>query len=203
MIPITRFFWKIYTECLLCIFGVLAVVCCLIFWLVDQDTRERGEQALLANAAMVKEMARPYLQGHMDALLADRLSELAIRNEMRFTVLASDGSVLLDTDQDPMSMPNLATRHEIYAARVVGLGRTMKYVKARDELATFIAVPVRGEQGELLGYVRSFGYISATREGSGTDVRTDLIVLVLISGLALAVAVGPLLGTYLTFRRVA
>ncbi len=203
MISITRFFWKRYTECVLCIFGVVAVVCCIILWLVDQDTREKGEQALLANAMVVEEMVRPYLQGHSDASLADRLRNQAIKAEMRFTVLASDGTVLLDTEQDPVSMGNQATRHEIYAARVVGLGRSMKYVQARDELATYIALPVRGEQDEFLGFVRSFGYISATREASRNDSKTDLLVFVLIAGLALAVAVGPLLGTYLTYRRVA
>ena len=203
MTPFVRFFLKLYARCVTCIAVAAAVACGSIIWLVDQDTRESGQQALRSSTAQATKLVRPFLEGRNDRPVAEILARLAERTDMRFTLAGSDGAVLVDTEQNPALMDNVFKRQEIHAARVLGTGLSTKYVAERDELAAYVALPVYGSNGALLGYVRGFTHIPARYAAAQGDRKSDLVALILIGGLALALAVVPVLGTYFTFRRMA
>jgi len=198
-------FWRLYARCAVGVCATAALACVLIFWLVDRDVRERGarEQALLTQAHMLKEMATPLLDGHPNASLAARVRTLAARSDMRFTVIAPDGTPLLDTERDPGTMGALRDRGEIRAARTVGLGRSRQYVEERNEWAFYLALPVYDQDNALIGYVRSFGYVPYAHADPGEDRRFRWAFLAILAGMTLALALWPLLGTYFTFRRIA
>ncbi len=203
MTPFTRFFWKLYARCVTCIAVAAAVACGAIIWLVDQETRESGQQALRANTAQAAKLVRPFLEGRRDRPVAEILGRFAERTDVRFTLAGSDGAVLVDTEQDAALMDNVFKRQEIHTARVFGMGLSSKYVAERDELAAYVALPVYGSDGALLGYVRGFDHIPARYGAAQGDRKSDLVALILIGGLALALAVAPVLGTIFTFRRMA
>ncbi len=203
MTPFTRFYWKLYARCVGCIAFVAAAACVSILWLVDQETRETGEQALRSSTARAVDLVRPFLEGRSDSRLATSLHQLAEGTDTRFTVVGRDGTVLLDTEPSSGDMGNLLKRQEIYAARVLGTGLSTQYLKERDELAAYAALPVYGNDGTLLGFVRGFAHIPVRYAAGQGDRKSDLLALILISGLALSLAVLPLLGTYFTYRRMA
>ncbi len=203
MTPFTRFYWTLYARCVGCIALVAAAACVSIIWLFDQETRETGEQALRASTARAVSLVRPFLEGRGDAAAATGLSQLARETNTRLTIVGRDGTVLLDTEQSPGKMENLLKRQEIQAARLLGTGLSTQYVKERDELAAYAALPVYGSGGALLGFVRGFAYIPVRYAASQGDRKSDLLAFILIGGLALALAVLPVLGTYFTYRRMA
>ncbi len=203
MSPFTRFFWKLYARCVTCIAVAAALACGGIIWLVDQETRESGQQALRANTAQAAKLVRPFLEGRSDRPVAEVLGRFADRTDVRFTLVGSDGAVLVDTEQDAALMDNVFKRQEIHAARVLGMGLASTYVAERDELAAYVALPVYGRDGALLGYIRGFDHIPARYGAAQGDRKSDLVALILIGALALALAVVPVLGTYFTFRRMA
>ena len=183
MTPFTRFYWTLYARCVGCIALVATVACVSIIWLFDQETRETGEQALRASTGRAVSLVRPFLEGRGDAAVVTGLRQLA--------------------EQGPGRIENLLNRQEIHAARLLGTGFSTQYVKERDQLAAYAALPVYGSAGALLGFVRGFAHIPVRYAASQGDRKSDLLALILIGGLALALAVLPVLGTYFTYRRMA
>lgn len=198
-------FWRIYARCAVGVCAAAALACLLVVWLVDKDAGERGvrEQALLTQAHVLKEIAKPLIRGHSDPALNARIRKLAARTDMRVTVIARDGTPLLDTERDPSTMRTMRNRAEIRAARAVGLGRSRQYIEERDEWAFYVALPVYDQEKALMGYVRTFGYVPYAHSDPGEDRRFRWAMLAILAGITLALALWPLLGTYFTFRRIA
>jgi two-component system phosphate regulon sensor histidine kinase PhoR len=88
-------------------------------------------------------------QGILDAL-TKRLGE---QTDTRFTIIAVDGTVLGDSEEDPATMENHATRPEIRDALSIGLGESTRYSTTLEQKMMYIAVPI-SHQGELLGTAR-------------------------------------------------
>jgi two-component system phosphate regulon sensor histidine kinase PhoR len=71
----------------------------------------------------------------------------------RVTIIAPDGTVLGDSEEDPASMENHADRPEIQEAISTGYGQSTRYSSTLQQMMTYVAVPV-SYQGEFLGVVR-------------------------------------------------
>jgi two-component system phosphate regulon sensor histidine kinase PhoR len=85
----------------------------------------------------------------LDAL-AKRLWE---QTDTRVTIIAPDGTVLGDSEEDPAAMENHATRPEIRDALSTGLGESTRYSTTLGQKMMYVAVPV-SHQGEILGIAR-------------------------------------------------
>jgi two-component system phosphate regulon sensor histidine kinase PhoR len=85
----------------------------------------------------------------LDAL-AKKLGE---EIDARITIIALDGKVLGDSDEDHSSMENHATRPEVRDALASGLGESTRFSTTLGEQMMYIAVPIRNE-GEILGVAR-------------------------------------------------
>lgn len=84
----------------------------------------------------------------LDAL-AKRLGE---QTDTRITIIALDGTVLGDSEEDPATMENHATRPEIRGALNTGLGASTRYSATLGQTVMYIAVPI-SHQGDVLGIV--------------------------------------------------
>jgi two-component system phosphate regulon sensor histidine kinase PhoR len=82
--------------------------------------------------------------------LAKRLGQ---EIEARVTIIARDGTVLGDTDEDPATMENHAGRPEVIDALSTGLGESTRYSTTLERMMLYVAVPV-SYQGEILGVAR-------------------------------------------------
>jgi len=85
----------------------------------------------------------------LDAL-AKRLGE---QTGTRVTIIALDGTVLGDSDEDPATMENHADRPEIRDAMDTGFGESTRFSITLGQKMMYIAVPI-SQQDEVLGIAR-------------------------------------------------
>ena len=88
-------------------------------------------------------------KGVLDAL-TKRLGE---QTDTRVTLIALDGTVLGDSEEDPAIMENHATRPEIRDALSTGSGESTRYSTTLGQKMMYVAVPI-SHQGEVLGIAR-------------------------------------------------
>ena len=73
--------------------------------------------------------------------------------DSRITIVAIDGTVLGDSEQDPATMENHATRPEVRAALDGHLGESTRYSTTLRQRMMYLAVPISHE-GEIIGVAR-------------------------------------------------
>jgi two-component system phosphate regulon sensor histidine kinase PhoR len=108
---------------------------------VDDDFRDRIEDNLRAEAAIVRNGVLPLLQsGASDAEIDNLAKQLGAETGIRITVIAADGRVLGDSDVQPALLDNHATRPEVQAALSAGEGRSRRDSDTVDEPLSYVAV---------------------------------------------------------------
>ena len=85
----------------------------------------------------------------LDAL-AKRLRE---QTDIRVTIIAVDGTVIGDSEEDPATMENHATRPEVRDALHTGSGESTRYSTTLGQKMMYVAVPI-SHQGEVIGVAR-------------------------------------------------
>lgn len=73
--------------------------------------------------------------------------------ETRITIIAVNGTVLGDSEENPADMENHYSRPEVHDALNTGLGESTRYSTTMGNRMMYVAIPVT-HQGELLGVVR-------------------------------------------------
>jgi two-component system phosphate regulon sensor histidine kinase PhoR len=73
--------------------------------------------------------------------------------ETRVTIVALDGTVLGDSEEEPATMENHANRPEIVDALAIGVGESTRYSTTLGQKMMYVAVPI-SYQGEILGVAR-------------------------------------------------
>ncbi|MBZ0269891.1 hypothetical protein K8I85_17200, partial [bacterium] len=113
----SRVFWKIVPSYALVVGATALVVGIGVGRRVERNTLREVESRLEEGVAALREVAaaRPAdLQG-----VVRRLGE---GTDLRYTVIAPDGTVRADSDHEPATMDNHATRPEIREAAATGAG---------------------------------------------------------------------------------
>src|SRR6478735_5745809 len=106
-------FWRLalaYTLLLLAAVGLFDLV---VLGRVERYNLDRVEADLRVRAILVNEAGR----GGDPKSLKDRVKALRTDTGMRVTLVADDGRVVADTDQDPLQMENHLSRPEVTQAR--------------------------------------------------------------------------------------
>ena len=147
-------YWKITIPFTLI---VLAGMSILGFYMVDSvrstqinhlKSQLTNEARLVANISMPS-FTDPGKQTDLDTIAKTTGKEI----QARVTVIAKDGTVLGDTEQNPLTMENHATRPEVVEALASGMGQATRYSATLHENMMYVAVPVKN-QGEVLGIAR-------------------------------------------------
>ncbi len=112
----SRFLWKLFAG-----YAVLIVLTAVaIAWLqadrVEQQVIADATRALVRDAEFLERIAAPKLASGEGAGLQAMLTALARPTGERFTIIAPDGRVLAETQEDPERLNNHAGRPEILAA---------------------------------------------------------------------------------------
>jgi two-component system phosphate regulon sensor histidine kinase PhoR len=79
--------------------------------------------------------------------------KLGAEIETRVTIIALDGTVLGDSEEDPVTMENHANRPEIVDALAAGIGQSTRYSTTVGHRMMYIAVPI-SYGDEMLGVAR-------------------------------------------------
>lgn len=88
-------------------------------------------------------------KGNLD-VLAKKLGD---QIGARVTLIALDGTVVGDSDEDPSVMENHATRPEVRDALASGFGESTRYSTTLGQKMMYVAVPIT-DKGEVLGTAR-------------------------------------------------
>lgn len=88
-------------------------------------------------------------KGNLD-VLAKKLGD---QIGTRVTLIALDGTVVGDSDEDPSVMENHATRPEVRDALASGFGESTRYSTTLGQKMMYVAVPII-DKGEVLGTAR-------------------------------------------------
>ncbi|MCF7864448.1 MAG: cell wall metabolism sensor histidine kinase WalK, partial [Kiritimatiellales bacterium] len=128
----------------------------------------------------------------------------------RFTVIASDGKVLGDSDENPDLMEYHGDRPEVRQALGGSQGIHRRYSRTVKQEMMYIAVPLKNENGEILCAVRAALPMTAIK-GELNKMTSQVVVAALVTGLlAMAVCIvvvrritAPLLGMSSAARKFA
>jgi two-component system phosphate regulon sensor histidine kinase PhoR len=146
--------WRItfpFVLLILIIMGILGA------YLVNSTRNQQLDnlRAQLENEARITaEASLPgFLSPDREQILSDIARKLGEQINTRVTIIALDGTVLGDSEEDPTTMENHSARPEIMDALNKGMGESTRYSTTLAEKMMYVAVPV-SHQGEVLGIAR-------------------------------------------------
>jgi len=186
-----KLLWHLFPSYLLITAIALTAVSWYSFDSVRRFYLEETATALTARARLLEERARP-LTGRSDADALDSLAkELGAAVSTRITVIAPDGVVLADSEEDPAVMDNHGDRPEIVQALTGEVGKSSRYSYTLQTNMMYVAVPISAETG-IAGVVRTAVPLTAVEEQLRA-VRTRialaaLFLLVFSAAVSLAVS---------------
>lgn len=108
--------------------------------------------------------------------------------QARVTIIASDGTVRGDSEQDPATMENHSTRPEVVAALASGTGEATRYSATLHENMLYVATPIT-DQGQTMGVARVSLPLTAV-EQSVNNARAAIISAIAIAAVLVVVATG-------------
>src|SRR5262245_49715253 len=135
----TRFAWKLYTGYAVLLFGSIVLVCLVVNWGMSREIWQEASHGLHQQAILLQDMARTVLREPDNTALQQRLHQLGVLLQMRFTVIRADGTVTADSAEDPTRMDNHAERPEVLAARTQGHGLAVRASHTIGERMLYLA----------------------------------------------------------------
>lgn len=142
-----------------------------------------ASEALLASEIVGDQILSGNTSDELDAL-ARRWAE---KLNVRITIIAADGVVIGESDEDRSQMDNHLTRPEIIQAQTDGKGVSTRYSRTLGDYLMYVAVPVLID-GAQTGFVRIALPLGEVEENITTLQRTLLVATLLISLAALVLA---------------
>ena len=146
-------------------------------------------------ARLTAEVAAAENESGLESLdaVADRLGE---RINARVTIIAPDGTVLGDSEEDPALMDNHANRPEVIAALASGVGESTRFSITLGTSMMYVAVPVSAG-GRTVGIARVALPLTAVEEFAN---RATMGVVLAVAVTAVAAGAAAWLVTRLMTR---
>lgn len=149
----TTYFWRnylIYLVLLLLATGVTGFLQALDIGRIEtrEDTARLEAQLSLLSTAGIAPLSSQDMP-----MLRELAANVATDSSLRVTMISADGTVLVDTMEDPDLMQNHLSRPEIQMALTRGIGEVERYSNTVNKNFVYRALPVRSD-GEVLGFVR-------------------------------------------------
>ena len=164
----------------------LAVVAAAVPGIATQHEIDVLGARLAAEAALAGDLSRDlFVRPDADALdlLAKRISSDA---SVRVTFVATDGTVLGESDEDRRTMENHAMRPEIVPALAGGEGRAVRHSATVGRDLLYVAVPVRG--GERIVGVARLALPLVAVDALAAGLSLSLLAAAALAGLAALIA---------------
>ena len=177
----TQLFWKLFLPFAALL--VFAVGVCLSFVSYRQEDQlySQVEEQLQAAALLVADRLQPQWAEGRSAELQEGVRRLGAVTKNRYTLVAVDGKVLADSEQESLegvlAMDNHLNRKEFIAAKTSGKGTDIRRSATLGITFLYYAVPTT-ENGDILGYVRAARPVEAIK----AEVRAIRQVLWIMGG---------------------
>ena len=186
--------WTVYPYYLIIILGSLALTA---WYASNQMTRlyyEETTSVLETRAQLVERQVARLITQDDRAAIQKLSSELGALSGTRITVVGADGTVLGDTDENPVAMESHGARPEIATAYHGQTGVATRYSNTLQRTMIYVAIPVTVD-GVIIGAVRTSQSFTAVQQALDELYRRFLIGGIVIALLATIVS-------YLVFRRL-
>lgn len=191
----SRFLWKLYAGYALLILLTTGLIGSLVAARIESETLADTDRRLQSESILLRDLAKSGLADPAAVQLQERVRTLGQETSTRFTILRGDGLVLADSEENPAVMDNHGDRPEVLAALDTDLGTSTRFSKTLHQRMRYLALPIKDEQGVVLGYSRAALALTVL-----TERLSQLRNVVLVSAFV-ATAVALLLG-FLHARRV-
>ncbi|MFQ5702741.1 MAG: ATP-binding protein [Gemmatimonadales bacterium] len=186
----SRFFWKLYASYAALILIAVVTAGIPISRHIERETIDETQRFLREQALLLRALAVPSLE-HPSASAQQRVRELSRGLGTRLTIVASDGTVLADSEREPAGMDNHLNRPEILAAADSGSGTAVRFSTTVGRETMYHAVEVRNDSATV-GFVRTalpLSHVSNRVAHIRSRVTTGAVVAAIV-----ALAVGLVIG---------
>jgi two-component system phosphate regulon sensor histidine kinase PhoR len=169
----TRIFFKL----ILTLAGLLAITAIGVQYLVTRVTEHSYMEELRRGLESQARIADLSLRDSPPGTVNRTVRDIAIRAGVRVTLIREDGSVVADTDADPSTMENHATRPEFALALDGAAGSNIRLSSTVGKEFLYVAIP--SSEGGALRLALPVPEIDArTRDIRSKVVQTALLALV-------------------------
>lgn len=179
--------WRQLAYYYLIIIVTVSVLALLVAEKTERHYLRGIEEDLRIRAELIEEVLVGYLPGgHIEDI--DQIAKkLGRKIGTRITVIAPDGVVLGDSEEDPERMENHATRPEIKRALEGQVGKSIRYSTTLKQRMMYVAIPVE-KSGRIVGVIRTSLPLEEIEGLIGTMNRNigHFTVLLLMFALVLA-----------------
>lgn len=128
-----------------------------------------------------------FLSGDESSNLDALAKKLGEQTDTRITIIAVDGTVLGDSDQDPAAMENHGARPEVLDALATGIGESTRYSTTLGQEMMYVAVPV-SYQDEILGIARVSLPLTAVESLVNRVTVSIIVAMVAVTALVILAA---------------
>ncbi|MEX0702773.1 MAG: ATP-binding protein [Planctomycetales bacterium] len=191
----SRLFWKVIAAYALVTVAVAGLFAAALAHRLREAAIDQCRQRLHDAAAVLAADVRQAFREERQSDWQRRLAEIARTTELRMTLVAENGNVLGDSEQDPAIMDNHGGRPEIVEARARGTGTSVRDSATLHRPMMYHAVRV-GDGDAPLAFVRAATDLAAVEQQVASLGR-------LTWGTALVAAAATLLLLYVVLGRIA
>jgi two-component system, OmpR family, phosphate regulon sensor histidine kinase PhoR len=180
------FQWRIAIPFIILIIASMLVLGIYLTNSVRNSQLDNLRFQLEQEAKITAEAALPSLSGQKDSpdTLAKKLGK---EIDTRITIIAPDGIVLGDSDENPSAMENHASRPEVKDAMSTGLGESTRYSTTLSEQMMYVAVPITSG-GKVLGIARVALPLTAVENSVNHVTRIIILATIIITIIAIFAA---------------
>ena len=144
------------------------------------DNQTNNLRTYLTNEAKITAVTSQPFFSSSTAALDGLAKQLGTDINARVTIIAADGTVLGDSEEDPATMENHSTRPEVIAALATGYGEIVRYSTTLNEQMMYVAVSIK-DNNQVLGVARVALPLS--------DVRNSIHHLTIVISLAVILTI--------------
>ena len=177
--------WKITLPFIAVIVLCIGVMGIYLVHFVDDNQTNNLRTYLTSEAKITAVTSQPFFPSSIAAL--DALAkQLGADINARVTIIAVDGTVLGDSEQNPATMENHSTRPEVIAALATGYGEIIRYSTTLNEQMMYVAVPIKNNS-QVLGIARVALPMSTIRNSVNhvtVVISLAIFITVIITGFA-------------------
>ncbi len=139
-----RFFWQIFPAALFIIVLSISSASWYGTRMIQSFQQQQMEEDIKDRALLLRPHIRQLLLGS-PAVLQTFCRETGRMAATRITVIAGDGTVRGDSNEDPAHMDNHATRPEVRAASSGTTGMSLRFSKTLSQNMLYVAIPLNNE----------------------------------------------------------
>ena len=146
--------WRIAIPFILLILFSMSILGYYLFDFLRDVQIDNLRDQLEGEASLVRSSVLPLLADTEAAVKIDDLARESSRQiDARVTIIARDGTVWGDSEEDAIAMENHVDRPEVQSALSSGFGVSTRYSSTLNQMMMYVAVPIESE-GEIRGVTR-------------------------------------------------